>query len=153
MDWLKTLLTVHTVYIHMPIVIRMWHHKRFGSNIVELVSDHLPPTSPPTILSGPCPYGQGNDINASIIKCIWPAARCQHWKGMPKDLCMCIGPNTMESLSEGPFFNYIDQIFTNYWPPTYTVAVSSWSIANNFVIDFYCRCLEILCQIAINCKI
>ena len=27
------------------------------------------------------------------------------------------------------------------------------SIANNFVIDFYCRCLEILCQIAINCKI
>ena len=30
----------------------------------------------------------------------------------------------------------------------YTVAVSSWSIANNLVIDFYCRCLEILCQIA-----
>ena len=28
-----------------------------------------------------------------------------------------------------------------------TVTVSSWSIANNFVIDFYCRCLEILCQI------
>ena len=33
------------------------------------------------------------------------------------------------------------------------VAVSSWSIANNFVIDFYSRCLEILCQIAIKCKI
>ena len=30
----------------------------------------------------------------------------------------------------------------------HTVAVSSWSIANNFVIDFYCRCLEILRQIA-----
>ena len=30
------------------------------------------------------------------------------------------------------------------------VAVSSWSIANNFVIDFYCRCLEILCQIALR---
>ena len=30
----------------------------------------------------------------------------------------------------------------------YTVAVYSWSIANDFVIDFYCRCLEILCQIA-----
>ena len=30
---------------------------------------------------------------------------------------------------------------------TYTVAVASWSIANNFVIDFYCRCLEILRQI------
>ena len=27
------------------------------------------------------------------------------------------------------------------------------SIANNFVIDFYCRCLYILYQIAINCKI
>ena len=27
------------------------------------------------------------------------------------------------------------------------------SIANNFVIDFYCRCLQILYQIAINCKI
>ena len=27
------------------------------------------------------------------------------------------------------------------------------SIANNFVIDVYCRCLEILYQIAINCKI
>ena len=32
----------------------------------------------------------------------------------------------------------------------YTVAVYSWSIANNFVIDFYCRCLEILCQIALS---
>ena len=30
----------------------------------------------------------------------------------------------------------------------YTVAVYSWSIANNFVIDVYCRCLHILCQIA-----
>ena len=30
----------------------------------------------------------------------------------------------------------------------YTVAVYSWSIANNFVIDVYCRCLEISCQIA-----
>ena len=32
----------------------------------------------------------------------------------------------------------------------YTVAVSSWFIPNNFVIDFYCRCLEILCQIALS---
>ena len=30
----------------------------------------------------------------------------------------------------------------------YTAAVYSWSIANNFVIDVFCRCLEILCQIA-----
>ena len=30
----------------------------------------------------------------------------------------------------------------------YTVAVYSWSIADNFVIDVYCRCLEILCQFA-----
>ena len=30
----------------------------------------------------------------------------------------------------------------------YTVAVYSWSIAINFVIDVYCRCLEMLCQIA-----
>ena len=30
----------------------------------------------------------------------------------------------------------------------YTVAVYSWSIANNFGIDVYCRCLEIFCQIA-----
>ena len=29
-----------------------------------------------------------------------------------------------------------------------TVVVYSWSIANNFVIDVYCRYLEILCQIA-----
>ena len=33
---------------------------------------------------------------------------------------------------------------------TYTVAVYSWFIANNFVIGFYCRCLEILCQIALS---
>ena len=26
----------------------------------------------------------------------------------------------------------------------------SWSIANNFVIGFYCRCLNILCQIAFS---
>ena len=32
----------------------------------------------------------------------------------------------------------------------YTVAVYNWSIANNFVMGFYCRCLEILCQIAFN---
>ena len=31
---------------------------------------------------------------------------------------------------------------------TCTVAVYSRSIANNFVIDVYCRCLDILCQIA-----
>ena len=31
----------------------------------------------------------------------------------------------------------------------YTVAVYSWSIANNFFIGFYCRCIEILCA----CKI
>ena len=30
----------------------------------------------------------------------------------------------------------------------FTVAAYSWSIANNFVIDVYCRCLENLCQIA-----
>ena len=30
----------------------------------------------------------------------------------------------------------------------YTVAVYSWSIANNFVIGVYFRCLEILSQIA-----
>ena len=29
----------------------------------------------------------------------------------------------------------------------YTVAVYSWSIAKNFAIGFYCRCLDILCQI------
>ena len=29
-----------------------------------------------------------------------------------------------------------------------TVAEYSWSIANNFVIGVYCRCLEILSQIA-----
>ena len=33
---------------------------------------------------------------------------------------------------------------------TYTVAVYSWSIANNFVIVVYCRCLEILSQIAFS---
>ena len=33
---------------------------------------------------------------------------------------------------------------------TFTVAVYSWSIANNFVIGVYCRCLEILCQIALD---
>ena len=32
----------------------------------------------------------------------------------------------------------------------YEAVVSSWSIANNFVQDFYCRCLEILCQIALS---
>ena len=32
----------------------------------------------------------------------------------------------------------------------HTVAVYSWFIANNFVIGFYCRCLEILCQIAFS---
>jgi hypothetical protein len=32
----------------------------------------------------------------------------------------------------------------------YTVALYSWSIANNFVIDVYCRCLETLCQIAFS---
>ena len=32
----------------------------------------------------------------------------------------------------------------------YTVAVYSWSIVNNFVIDVYCRCLEILCHIALS---
>ena len=41
------------------------------------------------------------------------------------------------------FMSYAKSFFSNY-----TVAVSSWSIANNFVIDFYHRCLEILCQIA-----
>ena len=30
----------------------------------------------------------------------------------------------------------------------FTVAAYRWSIANYFVIDIYCRCLEILCQIA-----
>ena len=33
---------------------------------------------------------------------------------------------------------------------THTVAVYSWSIANNFVIGVYCRCLEILSQIAFS---
>ena len=32
----------------------------------------------------------------------------------------------------------------------YTVALYSWSIANNFVEGFYCRCLDILCQIAFS---
>ena len=32
----------------------------------------------------------------------------------------------------------------------YTVAEYSWFIANNFVIGFYCRCLEILCRIAFS---
>ena len=31
-----------------------------------------------------------------------------------------------------------------------TVAVYSWSIANNFVIGVYCRCLEILSQFAFS---
>ena len=43
---------------------------------------------------------------------------------------------------------YTQLIFHLFTPKDYTVAVSSWSIANNFVIDFYCRCLDILCQIA-----
>ena len=33
---------------------------------------------------------------------------------------------------------------------SYTVAVYSWSIVNNFVIGVFCRCLEILCQIAFS---
>ena len=33
---------------------------------------------------------------------------------------------------------------------TYTVAEYSWSIANNFVIGVYCRCLEILSPIAFS---
>ena len=33
---------------------------------------------------------------------------------------------------------------------THTVAVYSWFITNNFVISVYCRCLEILCQIAFS---
>ena len=32
----------------------------------------------------------------------------------------------------------------------HTVAKYSWSIANNIVIGFYCRCLEILSQIAFS---
>ena len=36
----------------------------------------------------------------------------------------------------------------NFFFKSHTVAVDSWSIANNFVIDVYCRCLAILCQIA-----
>ena len=32
----------------------------------------------------------------------------------------------------------------------FTVAEYSWSIANNFVIGVYCRCLEILSQIAFS---
>ena len=32
----------------------------------------------------------------------------------------------------------------------WTVAEYSWFIANNFVIGVYCRCLEILCQIAFS---
>ena len=32
----------------------------------------------------------------------------------------------------------------------YTVAEYNWSIANNFIIDVYCRCLEILCQVALS---
>ena len=32
----------------------------------------------------------------------------------------------------------------------HTVAEYSWSIANNFVIGVYCRCLEILCQIVFS---
>ena len=31
--------------------------------------------------------------------------------------------------------------------PSRTAAEYSWSIANNFVIGVYCRCLQILCQI------
>ena len=34
--------------------------------------------------------------------------------------------------------------------PIHTVAEYSWSIANNFVIGVYCRCLEILSQIAFS---
>ena len=43
--------------------------------------------------------------------------------------------------------SHLDKIMFHYHELC-TVAVSGWSIANNFVIDFYCRCLEILCQIA-----
>ena len=35
-------------------------------------------------------------------------------------------------------------------PQNGTVAEYSWFIANNFVIGFYCRCLEILCRIAFS---
>ena len=41
------------------------------------------------------------------------------------------------------FMSYAKSFFSNY-----TVAMSSWSIANYFVIDFYHRCLKIVCQIA-----
>ena len=50
---------------------------------------------------------------------------------------------------------YFNEIVKLFIPRKVTImslingyTVSSWSIANNFVIDFYCRCLEILCQIA-----
>ena len=45
---------------------------------------------------------------------------------------------------------YTQLIFHLFTPKDYTVAVSSWCIANNFVIDFYCRCLEILCRIVFS---
>ena len=40
--------------------------------------------------------------------------------------------------------------FWLYWLYTHTVVVYSWSIANNFVIGVYCKCLEILSQIAFS---
>ena len=44
----------------------------------------------------------------------------------------------------------VDLNFQKSMLEMYTVAEYSWFIANNFVIGFYCRCLEILCQIAFS---
>ena len=46
------------------------------------------------------------------------------------------------------FACFVDSTNTPF--STHTVAMYSWSIAINFVIGFYCRCLEILCQIAFS---
>ena len=40
--------------------------------------------------------------------------------------------------------------YKDQYQDSFTVAEYSWSIANNFVIGVYCRCLEILCQIAFS---
>ena len=73
--------------------------------------------------------------------------------------CIFIGANAYQYNDEySDLYDRLLSIILNTWglikvhkcktTRKYTVAVYSWSIANNFVIDVYCRCLENLCQIA-----
>ena len=45
---------------------------------------------------------------------------------------------------------FVDRFYFRCNSDRCTVAVYSWSIANNFDIGFYCRCQEILCQFAFS---